>query len=116
MMDQLLQRWVQLEPERCQNHALHYSVLIRGEWSRLFYVINHPEAVVQREAFLQVAVQEAVEAHHWRWVKEFGNSNVVCVYRPEIPLGTSSRAFVSRKDGSLAKTLLDAYLQALEAN
>ncbi len=118
-MLKLLERWGRLEPSRAQiagnnpKDRFSYMVAFGEYWTRVFWDIdggNHADA------YVQAAVQEAIAARSWRWVggSGYGGANhSVHIYGalPEAPWLANGRS-----DESFAKALLEAYLEALQAD
>lgn len=115
-MKELLQRWSRLEPNRCRHYRGDDSLELfyGGSWNRPFS-LKH---LIARNdmALIQAAVQEAIAARSWRWAGGSGFSGVdhsVDIYgtRPKLPWLANGRS-----EESFAAALLEAYLQALQAD
>lgn len=114
---ELLARWAELEPDRCgavpppPHLAGDYRVRVKDENS--WYLVECTPGI------LQAAVQEAIEARGWNWRlsrKGLQADGITWQRFAEIwhPYESWRPIFVMRTE-TPAHTLLDAYVQTLEA-
>lgn len=112
-MKDLLAKWAELEPAKCKPlDKSVYAVSIGRRW----YLI-HPNARLLRDrAYLQLAVQQAVEARGLNWSISFlvdksepgygGSQHTASVF-------TYGKRYVREGLISAAEAILSAYLQAI---
>ena len=104
-MKQLLKEWAELAPGECNAKNAHVLITV-GTWS----VVDPAEEGA--DDFIQIKVQKAIEAHHWRWTIKAAPSSYEAIIAPaEFYDGV----FQSESNVSPAHALLDAYLAALKA-
>lgn len=102
-----LERWAQLEPERCSITA-HAVDLAAPFAFRIHWVMLDADPI--NRAALFTAVIEAIEARGWEW-------NVGTTMQPPVQayVTTPKRRHLSTRAATPAEALLRAYLTALEA-
>ena len=110
----LLQRWAEVEPERCVTNSPHtgvptsYPYVFRDGWARVL------ATDLRTLDILQGAVQVAIEARGWDWalgwMKYTGVFYGVCITGP-----TSEQRYNVNSQSSPAEALLEGYLEALVA-
>jgi hypothetical protein len=107
-MTELLKRWSELEPERCeyQEETEYYHVMRNGRWAKATII-----ATLDYDR-IQGAVQEAINVHEWPW-------SVDCksVEDEEYTASIIGGSFYAEEgsNDTPAAALLSAYLKALEA-
>ena len=109
-LKQLLQRWSELEPERCQyteekgDESPWYTInLDRGRAH-----IEYHRATQEDHALLQAIVQKVIESQGWGWSILFSAKSV---YRAGVKV---TESYISETARFSAYALLAAYLKALE--
>ena len=117
-MGELLERWSKLEPDRCKRQPTRYEVLLNGQLFSTFFTMNTAAVMPDRDAIIQAATQEAIEAHDWNWEmskkgrEPNGKWQRFASVWPAYGNGKDSFAMSLESN---AHALLTAYLQALEA-
>ena len=115
-MIELLERWAEMEPERCTKVELindGYGRFVRfGK-----YVDMPPEWTT---SIVQGDVQQAIEARGWDWKMhsvDFRDGKPrTCFATALYPRGEMSLRSITRQATSPTEALLTAYLAALEVN
>ena len=110
---ELLERWSELEPDRCSHVA---GIFVLRGWS-----ISFDTEVADRLTVSEVqnAVQEAIEQHEWNWFLGRIKIEKATYYKARISIPNAPDAFNKNlttrlSTCSAAYALLDAYLHTLE--
>lgn len=110
-MKELLQRWAQLEPDRCE--ILKGIVVILRDREPLCAGEEYAYSDSSFADTIQGAVQEAIEARGWDWkISSHRPGGILWAYLATIIEEDGERD--PNLNGSPSKSLLGAYLKAIE--
>lgn len=119
-MRELITRWAICEPSLCFASQVGDFQIFSKRWQRTTVLyLDDPEMAPELEATIQAAVQEAIEAGGYNWQlskKGFDPSSKwqrFAMIWSAFGVGKTFEAFGLE---SSAEVLLEAYLQALEAD
>ncbi len=111
-LEHLLDRWAQLEPNRCQYTEEHdfeepwYTIVFESGRAH----IEYRNATQEDHALLQAVIQKTIESRNWLWSVLYSSKGV---YRAGVKI---AERYISETARFPAYALLAAYLKALEVS